>query len=595
MARSAPCGTRGLGSCAIAATLAADSIARSNSTGHADYDRAMLALLLAAALSAHAVPEHLAPVVFRGRVVRAEDGSPVAGARAEVGAFEGARKAKQIEQFRDQDVDFKHLPPLPPLPGTTTDTDGRFRIELDPALRPWVLVTARGLGVGASDWSAARTGKEIVFALERTARLELDVALEPDGPPGMSELTARVDASLYATSSPPWLYVFGPQTHLEFTARFDPHSSFVLDGLPSRVPLDLHVLIDGRPVLPREQGTLVLAPGEVRRIPWPEPATAAGRLRVDVRDERGEPVAGVPVASWRADQSRGSSEHVTTDATGAARRGGLLAGLYIVDLGRDLCATSRAVRVGYGDEVVATLLAEPARVLTGSIVGADGAPIVGAVVGFTREGADEFEIGDESDADGHFELPGIPREGRGTLRVSHASISGDVISLAAPTAEAGPAQIRLPALAKLRVRVVDAAGAAVAASIRHNPRRVLVLTTSSTEETEATASLTPGPRRVSAVTIDGRIASAVVDIGAQSEVELRVATAGFVRLRHRGDEEYVSVAIEDEAGLALGLEPVRNAIDTVVLLPPGTWIARAWGRAPQRVRVEAGVETLVQL
>lgn len=554
----------------------------------------MLALLVVAALFATERPK---PIDFQGRVVRAEDRSPVAGARVEVGAWSSDRK---IAQFRAAGQFEGELPPLPPLPSTTTGADGRFRIAVDSALRAWVTVTAPGLGAAASDWSAGQGATEVVFALHRAARLELDVALEEDGPPGMSELTARVDGSLYAASCPQWLPVFGPRTHHEFTARADPRAPFVLDGLPSRVPLDLHVLIDGRPVIPREQETFVLAPGEVRRIPWPEPATGAGHLRVEVRDARGEAVAGVPVAIGRpcagrhAELDRGSAEHVTTDATGAARLGGLRPGHYVVDLGRDVCASAVAVRVDYTKEAVATLVAEPARVLEGSVVDSDGAPIVGAWIDFTRVGAEEREIAVQSDADGHFALPGVPRDGHGVLRAGHSSVAVREVVLAAPMADEGSAQIRFPVAVALRVRVLDAAGVPVAASIRHQPRNVISLLLGSVDETETTAELAPGPRRVSAVTRDGRVASAAVDVGTTSEVVLRVAAAGSVRMRHRGVERFLNVVVEDEAGLALGLEQVHNGYDSVVLLPPGVWIVRAPGRPQQRVLVEAGLETLVR-
>ncbi len=114
------------------------------------------------------------------------------------------------------------------------------------------------------------------------------------------------------------------------------------------------------------------------------------------------------------------------------------------------------------------------------------------------------------------------------------------------------------------------------------------------DQTDLELALPPGRRRVTARTTDGRAASAVVDVGATSELVLRLAPAGSVRLRHDGPEDYLDIDFEDVDGVPCGLERTTSGIDDVVLLPPGDWFVRAAGRPTRRVHVEAGVETCVE-
>jgi hypothetical protein len=160
---------------------------------------------------------------------------------------------------------------------------------------------------------------------------------------------------------------------------------------------------------------------------------------------------------------------------------------------------------------------------------------------------------------------------------------------------AAPRKLVFPATTKPRIRVVDAEGRPTPAQIRVGPRAVLGVTWRGHAEALSEPELPLGARTVSAVTEDGRAAFGVLDVNPGAEITLRLEPAGSVRLRQRGHAKPLDVRVETADGRLFGLTTLLAGVDEVVLVPPGTWSVRADGKPDRPIRVEAGIELLVEL
>lgn len=574
-----------------------------------------LACLLALSQSAPVPPVPAAPSgIFHGRVVQAEDGAPVAHARAEVRWNRGAiRVSRSHGEPRHEVVE------PPPFPSATTDDAGRFSIGYDPALDPWIVVEAEtrspgACGIPASHPDAAR---ELVFTLPRAGRLEIELdasALPIDHRWLAREIEARATAPLYASSFPAWLGVTGGDTSR--TARATVLDGVLaLDSLPSGAPIEVEFTCDGAHVGALE-AQIVLAAGETRRIRWaltePTRTGGTGYVQVDVRDMHGDPAVGASVRLERVGRRDAAvpEPEVSSEVAGRWSWPELEADDYRLIVGGDWTAKAPTLHVNAGSTVTILTQAVPARTIRGSVRDSDGSPVTSAWVWFAPWNAPEaWDHATRTDESGAFVLSGVPRDQAGLLRTVHPSIA-DVAVVAAEEGvsppigavvgsirRGEPADLRFPPTAHLRVRVLDANGAPAAAQIRVGPSAVLGVTWRGVEASESVLEVPVGALMVSAVTPDGRAAAVLVRVGVDggAAVTLQLAPAGSLRLRHRGAPRLVDVRVTTPDAAVYGITTLVSGVDEVVLVPPGDWLVRVEGRADRTVRIEAGVETLVRL
>ncbi|MCY2959682.1 MAG: carboxypeptidase-like regulatory domain-containing protein [Planctomycetota bacterium] len=551
---------------------------------------------------------------FHGRVVQAEDGAPVAHARAEVRWNRGA-----IHRSRSDGTPRHEIVEPPPFPSATTDDAGRFAIPYDTSLDPWIVVEAETRSPGACGLLAghADAAHELVFTLPRAARLEIemDVGALPIDQRWLDRVfEARASAPLYASSFPAWLGVTSGDTRR--TARSTAAERlFQLDHMPAGAPIEVEFTCDGVHVGALEE-ELVLAAGETRRIRWtptePLRIGGTGSVQVDVRDTRGDPAVGATVRLERVGRRSGAAPEpvVSNEVDGRSSWPELEAGDYSLTVGGGWTAKVPTLHVNGGSTLTILTQAVPARTIRGSVRDSNGRPIAGAWVWFASSFApDAWGHGARTDEAGAFELSGVPRGESGLLRTTHPSIA----DVAVVVAEEGisppigavvgsirrgePAELRLPPTAPVHVRIVDGSGAPAAAQIRIGASATLGVTWRGVEVTETVLEAPVAALMVSAVTPDGRAAAVAVQVGADARaaVTLQLAPAGSLRLRHRGGPRLLDARVTTPGADVYGITTLVSGIDEVALIPPGDWLVRVQGQADRRVRIEAGVEALVEL
>jgi len=564
----------------------------------------MLSLAVLCAVLTQSVGASGPALVFHGRVVAQESGEPIAGARAELRWNRGrALRTRSHGQPRQEILEPE------PFPGVASAADGRLVLEYEAKFDPWIVVTAPGRGPVACGLLPGHEdpGRALVFDLPRGARLDLEVEFDVANADPWAGFEACVEVPLRASSRPAWVGVTSDLESLLY--RPGPPKdglAFTLDGLPPGVPLEIKFTRGG--VASGELGDIVLAPGETRRLTWLPPSSPPARatLRVVVRDPLRAPIAGAPVLLERRADERvvlsGAARKLRkwTEADGSATWTDLRAGWHVVgvgeDLGASLFAPPTSVRIQDGRRVDVEFLARPGRRLEGRVLDAWGKGVEGATVTFTgRMAQTPWSVATRTVEQGRFELGPVLKEGAGELRANHPTVP-DLSVVAAVKPGEEPGELRFAAPARVYVSVVDANGEPCAAQIRADDRSALGVLWRGFAESETRLERRAGPLVVSAYTVDGRAAWGNVDAraGESSELELVLATAGQVRLRHRGQPRLLDATLVGAGDRELGVTTLTAGVDEVVLVPPGAWTVRTETGA-RAIQVEAGVEVLVEL
>lgn len=266
------------------------------------------------------------------------------------------------------------------------------------------------------------------------------------------------------------------------------------------------------------------------------------------------------------------------------------------DRGASLFAPPTSVRIQEGGQVDIEFLARAGRRLRGRVVDAFGQGVESATVTFTgRMARNPWSVTTRTVEEGRYELGPVHAEGSGNLEAEHPSIPGLSASVALKAGEE-PGELRFAAPARVHVSVVDAEGAPCAAQIRADQPSALGALWRGIAESEIKLERRAGPLVVSARTVDGRAAWAGIDVraGEPTRIELVLATAGQVRMRHHGLARLLDVALVGVGDRVLGITTLRSGVDEVVLVPPGLWTVRTV-EGSREVRVEAGAEVLVEL
>jgi hypothetical protein len=348
---------------------------------------------------------------FHGRLVDAEEGTPIGGARIEPTR---ERRGIPAEFFRP----------------VSSDAGGRFGVPCSTWRWGWRgppvwRIDADGYGPGLF---VPRLGSEtpddaLTLELRRAASLSAELR----GVQGRS-LVLRASATSHQAALQ--RSAAGFVDGLEWRGELDPSGTCTLDGLPALTELRV-TLEEGDEVVRAWTEKLVLEPGEARTIEWD--LRAQGMILGRLADRRGAPVPDAEV--WLAsevfsrDGAMGTAwfreydeEHVVqrgrTDAQGAFSFSGVPPGTWWVgpaprpaegerdgEPASDAAPLARRVVLADGQrERVVELTVTRGLFLRGTVVLPDGAPAGGVFVNAFCEGPPLSGAYAESGVDGTFVL-----------------------------------------------------------------------------------------------------------------------------------------------------------------------------------------------
>ena len=340
-----------------------------------------------------------------------------------------------------------------------TDASGRFDMPV-PAGEVWASVHGRGYGPLNFPLSRDHASDDRSLRLELARGAELGVEVrDPEGRP-VSGIRVHVQADGEDVALDEGVRVSRGADQMRWDALTDAAGRAELSDLPASAPLDLS-LYRGEEVRHIEPVALELAAGARRQLR----IELRGGTRVvgSVVDDRGQGVPGIQLSLGTELQIGFPSYHyggkALTGAQGEFVFESVPAGRWSVSADREtrtlgLFVTQRSLRIDPGvSEVRVVLSASRDLFIEGQVLRADGQPARGIGVSSFLDGemlSKGFAIGNafvETDASGRFRLgplpPGSHRISAG-MQVAHAS-PGDP-----------PLVLRLPAIGKLRGRIVDA-------------------------------------------------------------------------------------------------------------------------------------------
>jgi hypothetical protein len=381
-------------------------------------------------------------LVVHGIVLQRGTREPVAGARI------------TAEPSRDQG----------PSPVASTTNDGRFVLQVRSFATARLVCEHEDYGPVVA--AAARGHERAIDALELLLDPAAALRVRLDGPGAGEAWSFRLAAQAQPRdlAQPEGSPVGG-----ELVARvaWVEGAAAELRGLPARAPIHV-VLSSGPREVWRSRGPLVLAPGEVRELEIPlGTASIAGT----VREADGTPAAGELLRLLRtradghqlaeSDPAARAARLIETDAEGAFAFDDLEVGTWLVGPVPDLDADPRRapaptlerVEVVPGAGVVRhDLVLARGLVLTGRVVGPDGAAIAGAHVRATSPVSMDH-VRAITGADGAF-VAGPLIHGTWTLRARH--VDGRVTDAVDTAAGREDVVLVLHGPRDLEILVVDA-------------------------------------------------------------------------------------------------------------------------------------------
>ncbi len=489
----------------------------------------------------------------------------------------------------------------------TTDADGVFRI----AIRTWntvgLRIRARGF---AEHWVGPIAGHDsadraLEILLDRAPKWMVEVLTADRAP--LADATVRIESWISDMSS-------GASTTnraldaLSWSAATDTAGVATFDELPPGAQLRGSVL-RGNKLLRQEADPFTLAPGETRRVTWI--LGAGGSIHGIVREADGTPVPNFEVWMQRAttesptffrsyDESQ-ARRIARTDANGAYRfedvaPGGWWVGPHhpgVVGIDPAVEATPLGEFVALsGERIELDIALVRGLVIRGRLVGTDGVTPARGQVHASRP-VDNLYADPQGGGDATFVVgPLVP--GRWTLE---ATGSTPGMRSAPLEVEAGATDVvlRFIELGRVRVHVVDAAGASVPGASVYIASDAY----SSSSQTDAQGlreftGVAPGSCSASANTSDGRWAARAgitVASGQAVDVELTLEPGVRARLRNVAAPNGTRFFVERD-GIILGVVHLAPGQSADLTVPIGTSTLRAFvpmtGYVDREIAVTAG-------
>lgn len=311
-----------------------------------------------------------------------------------------------------------------------TDGQGKLALRRVPRGRIWVLAEAEGLARASTQLAAEGGVREVLLKLAPATRLPVTVTDETHAP--------LSGATVLVTTSDP----------LPFGALTDESGRVQLERLGAG-PFNVKASAPGYESVTRSgvRGALEVA---LRRL---------GSLLVHVKLPDGAPAVGASVEIGGA--TLWPARSAQTEASGACRISGLLAGSYDLRATRDglVSRVLLGTLLTRGENAEVTLQLEPGRYVTALVIDGDGDNphlVAGADVVLAEEGLSSFPLRGRSGGDGKVTLGPISA-GPATLSGRAPDFVGNAM-VAVPEPLQGPVELALMRGGTLRGEVVDARG-----------------------------------------------------------------------------------------------------------------------------------------
>lgn len=222
------------------------------------------------------------PLTYFGRVLSAEDRSPVYGARVEL--IGGGRSTRGGGEERTENiVDME----------TTTEADGLFELSAPSWKICEVRIQAAGFGPVLLQVESGHERSEAaqIVSLHRMATLRARVQTPLGEIVSTNRIRLHAAASSLVQSDHEGPH-FSLSHAMSWEGGVDATGLCVIEGLPPRVPLQVEILVHGL-VVRRDLPPLSLKPGEVREVDW---RLGSGcRLTGSAVDQDGRPASSLGI------------------------------------------------------------------------------------------------------------------------------------------------------------------------------------------------------------------------------------------------------------------------------------------------------------
>jgi hypothetical protein len=543
------------------------------------------------------VPVTGAVEAFWGRVVDAADGRPVVGAAITLYSGAPGSGAARLTSAKR------------PAGEARSDGRGLFVVEPAPFSASHVRVEAEGLGpvLAAVTPGHAEPARAVDLELDAAAGLDADV-VDGHGAPLQGAVLA-LSAPAQDLVRPRETVLYADDLRWSEAIGWDGRAG--LRGLPAGVPMTVEIMHAGR-LLVRDEGALVLAPGETARRTW----RVAGRSRLTgvLLDLSGAPVPDTEL--WLASRTLpgrrageacylgpGDAPHVVararTDAEGRFEFADVPAGGWL------LGPAPRAREPGEPDDPQAvspwaepvdvpadapetrvTLRAARALTIRGTVYDPAGSPVSSHTIR-ARPAGSAAVASTLSEPDGAFSLgPLLPGE---WLVQAAGGRTGAPSEAVVVEAGADGLALHLVAPAVLRGRLVGAEGEdlpaarVIAWAAILGGRELARMAWTAPDASFQLDGLGPGRYDLAARTEDGRVAvlhGLTLEAGAVLEgLTLRLQAGARLRIRYDGAGGAPGrVTVLAAGGAVVATDDVLPGSSALLTVPPG----------PVEVRLEAG-------
>jgi hypothetical protein len=517
-----------------------------------------------------------------GKVVCAETGEPVGGARVRI--LQGSQTRREY---------------VKPGPDTVvTGNDGAFELAFALRAHPLLCVEAEGYGLRYAnlDGLHADAAHALIVNVSRSASLNARLLDAAGAPIADASVELSVRGFMLSSSAADERGFFSSGMSMSFPPDEKWHAVTGADGrarvdaLPAHIELTAEVMKAGKQLVHEPSG-LQFQPGEAREIEWR--VGGGAMLHGLVLDQDAKPVAGLEI--WAA-KKRGAlstqflqfeRDHVDmrtrTDGEGRFTLRELSAGNWSIgpaaERDSSVAPSAEVVEIADGAERELTLNVYRGLYIRGRVLTPTGEPAQGAQIEGTGKPGEYFEGGNVM-ANGEFRY-GPLTPGTFTLyaQAYQKYSSSDPVSAAAGDSNV---VLQLKLGGRIRGKVIDSvSGAACAAQLVFMPEGHVagqfangVMTSTNPDGTFERSGIEPGLWSVTATTGDGRFAQqAHLEVAANSdtgELVFSLSPGGKLQLSYGGSKPQLFVTIQSNGASIAFPDWVKSGASIQHLAPAGS-------------------------